>query len=192
MRRIACIAVLLVALAACSKATTTSSSGGGDASATPAASPPAATSPASSPVSSSGGGIQYYECASLLSDQEVQQATGLSDAALFSQEHGEAVKGQTYCQFFAQQGAISIAVSVLTGPSYTQVFEPLAQAGASLPDVAGVGDSAKWSDQGAMLGIRVGSTGVTIFFTNIGGGSLGISDPQGAAVAMGKLVVSRL
>ena len=130
----------------------------------------------------------------MLSDQEVQQATGLSDAALFSQEHGEAIKGQTYCQYFAKQSAISIAVSVATGPAFDQVYVPLeAAAQGYVSEIPGLGDAAGWSAAGNTLGFRVGSTGVTIIFTNIGGsGSLGTSDLEGGAVAMGKLIVSRL
>jgi len=135
--------------------------------------------------------VHYYECASLLSDQEVQAATGMADAAFLSEEQGEAVEGQTYCQFFAGQGAISIAVSVDTGPAFL-VYQQLEAAGAALPDVPGLGDAAKWSEQGGTLGVRVGNVGLTIAFTNLGGGALGIADAQGAAVDMATLILSRL
>lgn len=177
-------AVLLI-LAACG--------GGTKMVAGPASSLPVTTASSSTttpPPANTSGAVKYYTCSSLLSDQEVRQATGLSNAAFFNEEKGEAIKGQTYCQFFA--GSVSIAVSIATGPAFDQAFQPLMAAGKGLPAISGLGDEALWSDQGASLGVRVGSIGLTIIFTDTGGGSLGIGDPKGAAIAMAKLVLSRL
>ena len=189
-RRVGWICMVLVALAACSKGTTSSAPKDSGPSAT--GSSPAATSPASSPTSSSGGGIQYYECSTLLSDKEAQDATGMASIALFNQEHGQALKGQTYCQFFGEQGAVSMAVSVWTGPAFKEGFGALEAAGQGLPNIPGIGDAAKWSDQGSILGARVGNIGLTIAFTSMSGGKLDVSDPKGAAVALAKIVFSRV
>ena len=197
IRRIGWLPALLIALSACSKGAATA------ASSQPAASPPQPTTPSAAtsapapaatsvaPSPASAGAVHYYDCVSLLSDPQIEQATGLSDATLFSEEHGEAVKGQTYCAYSAK-GALSIAVSVFTGPAFDQVFTPLETAAGNASPVSGLGDWAGWSGTAAGLGTRVGSTGVTIFFTNTGGGPLGVSDPEGAAVAMARLVLSRL
>jgi hypothetical protein len=196
-QRIAGISVVLLALAACSKGATSAGSSQPATSAVPIQSPSVATSgpapvatSAAPPPAAPAGAVKHYECSSVLTDREVQQATGLSDAAFFNQEHGEAIKGQSYCQYFAKQGALSIAVSVDTGPAYDQAFQPLATLGEPLPPVSGLGDWARWSQN--MLGVRAGPTGLTVSFVNIGGGSLGISDPEAAAVSMTKLILARL
>ncbi len=188
-RRIVWVSVILVALAACTKASTPSIPK--ESGTSPAESPPAATSPASSPNSISGGGLNYYDCSTLLSDKEARDATGVPSMSLFNQEHGNALKGQTYCQFFGEQGAVSMAVSVLTGPAFQQLSQ-LAAAAQGLPNIPGIGDEAKWSDQGAFLGARVGKIGLTVVFTSMSGGKLDVSDPKGAAVAVAKIVISRV
>jgi hypothetical protein len=173
-------------VAACSKAPAAAPAG-------PASSQrPAASGPASAAAPSTPGAVRYYTCTKLLSGQEVRQATGLADARFSQEEKNGPVKGQTYCAFSGSGGSDSIAVSVFTGPSYAQVFQALMGASQNVSTISGVGDSAKWSDHGTTLGVQAGSTGVTIAFTNIGSGSLGISDPRGAAIAMAKLVLSRL
>ncbi len=143
-------------------------------------------------------GARYYGCAALLSDAEAQAATGLSDAALFNTDPADQREGsgQTYCQFFADEGGISLALSVFTGPSYRQGFEPLAQAAQAggAEEISGLGDAAGWSGEGnPTLGIRVGELGITIVFADMSGTSLAkIEDVRGAAVAMGELVASRV
>ncbi len=185
--------MVLVALAACTKATTSPAPESPTTSPAQAESPAAATSSGPPPVSGPPGAVRYYHCSSLLSDQEVQQATGLPDAALFTPgSERTQIKGQTYCQYFAKP-AVSIAVSVYTGPAWDQLYQPLiAAAHAHSSPIPGLGDQAGWSAASNALGVHVGTTGVTIFLTNTGGGSLGISDPEGAAIAMAKLILSRL
>ncbi|HZP91189.1 MAG TPA: hypothetical protein VFC04_09370 [Actinomycetota bacterium] len=192
-RRLTGTFAAVLALASCSKGT--------------AAAPPQATSSAAEPSvevtapsaqpsggaaggTTTGGGAHYYDCASLLSDAEAQQATGLADAHLFTEGNSKEAGGHTYCQFFG--GDVEWAVNVYTGASYQQIFQPAFQAAAGLPDIPGLGDEAKWSDQAHILGIRVGDLGISIDFGSLGGSLSEISDLEGSAVAMGKLVASRV
>jgi len=191
IRRTTWAAAALLLLAGCSK---------GSNAAAPSTAPPSApsavvTAPSPTPpeatTTGGGGAAHYYDCSTLLTDAEARQATGIPDMALFTAGKQKEAGGQTYCQFFG--GGLSMAVSVFTGPSYSTVFLGLAQSVASASNVPGVGDEAKWSDQAQTLGIRVGDLGITIAFGELDDGALSqVPDVEGAAVAMGKLVVSRV
>jgi hypothetical protein len=183
--------VAVLAVASCTKSSESASDGGSPPPSAESSAPPATSETPPPTGAVSGGDVKYYDCTKLLSAAEATNATGVS-VQFSNEEKGEAIKGQTYCQYFAPN-SVSIAMAVATGPAYDKYFVPLMTAGkAAAEPIAGLGDEAGWSDKGNGLGFRVGSTGVTIIFTNTGGGSLGIADPKGAAITMGKLIASRL
>lgn len=197
IRRTMWAAAALLLLVGCSKGTTVAAPSTVPSSTTVPSSPPSAvvteapSTPTGATGTGGGGRAHYYDCATLLTDAEARQATGIPDMARFTEGDDKEAGGQTYCQFFG--GGLSLAVSVFTGPSYSTVFLGLAQMAASAPNVPGVGDEAKWSEQGQTLGIRVGDIGITIAFGGLDDGALSqIPDLEGAAVAMGKLVASRV
>ena len=125
MRRIVVAAALLGMLTACSKAATTAGSGPTGALPTSAPAPAVATS--APPVAA--GAVRYYDCASLLTAQDVQKATGLSDAKFLNEEKGQAIKGQTYCQFFGGN-SVSIASILAVGKP---IFAPRAAPCVTMP-----------------------------------------------------------
>ncbi|GEM_PF-6536338 len=195
--RLAATLAVVLALASCSKGTAAAppqvTSSAAEPSIEVTAPPEEPSSPAPPSSGSSGGtttGVHYYDCARLLSDAEAQRATGLSDASLFTEGNAKEAGGHTYCQFFG--GGVEWAVNVYTGPSYQQIFQPTFEAAAGVSEIPGLGDEAKWSDQAHILGIRVGGLGISIDFGALGGSLSQIPDLEGAAVAMGKLVASRV
>lgn len=199
IRRTMWAAAALLLLVGCSKGATVAAPSTVPSSTTAPSSPPSAvvteapSTPTGATGTGGGGQAHYYDCATLLTDAEARQATGIPDMALFNRKGDDQKEagGQTYCQFFG--GGLSMAVSVFTGPSYSTIFLGLAQSVASTQNVPGVGDEAKWSEQGQTLGIRVGDIGITIAFAELDDGALPrIADLEGAAVAMGKLVASRV
>ncbi len=150
-----------------------------------AASPAAAPTPGSTAASSAQGGsaaadpAKKYDCKKLLTDPEIQQATGLSSAAFLSQELWTDTpglpEGQTYCQFFARQGALSIALTVATGPAFT-LFEAAAAGAAGLDELPGIGDHAVYSATSHLGAARRGGTLVIVKFADMSGSGKGFAD----------------
>lgn len=143
---------------------TASTEASGAAVATPEASTPAAASTAAPDAK--------YDCKQLIADAEVQAATGFSSAAFFRQELWTDTpglpEGQTYCQFFANQGAVSIALSVMTGPAYTQLEAELANV-FGLEELPGIGEHAVLA---STLGFaRSHGVAVTVAIGDTSGGS---------------------
>lgn len=143
---------------------TASTEASGAAIATPEASTPAAASTAAPDAK--------YDCQKLITDAEMQAATGLSSAAFFRQELWTDTpglpEGQTYCQFFGNQGAVSIAVSVMTGPAYTQLEAALANV-TGLEELPGIGEHATLA--GTRGGARSHGVAVTVAIGDTSGGS---------------------
>lgn len=165
------------------------------ASATPAATAAVSvvpsTAPSGAPPSVAPAATHVYDCAKLVTDAEMRQATGLADAALFH-GNGVAVKGQTYCQFFARSGATAIAVSVWTGPALTD-FNQLWAAAPASSAVSGIGGAdARVSVAARMGGARINGLGISVAFAATGTGGLNGIDLQAAIEAILRIVVGRV
>jgi len=187
------IALIAIGAAACAPASAPANGESAPGS-TPAAVPSSAESQATGELPPADPATAY-DCPDLLTDAELQAATGLGDATFFAEEDWVdtpgAPVGQTYCQYFASAGGISIAVSVLTGDAYTVVFVPLF----SVPggeEVAGIGDEARVSDTGDSGAARVGGTAVTVIFTDLSSSGFGSLDVRSAVVAVLELVIGRV
>ena len=98
----------------------------------------------------------------------MRAATGLSDTAFFNQETDE-IEGQTYCQFFARQGALSTAVAVNGGGASLAAFNALWDVGiaAGVAHLPGIGDDAIYGDasHGGLakvhgIGVSIGAGGL--------------------------------
>ncbi len=137
------------------------------------------------------GAIKSYDCTKLLSNAEARAATGLAFSLVDPKNGATDPDGFTDCGYFAPDGTYMQA-SVWTGPSYQQDFLPLVQAaraGAAEP-IGGIGDEAGWSSQSTSLGVRVGSTGITIAYELFGGP--GPADMKGSAIKLANVVISHL
>ncbi|MBA3876352.1 MAG: hypothetical protein C0498_05360 [Anaerolinea sp.] len=136
-----------------------------------------------------------YDCTKLITDAEMRQATGLSTATFFNQvlwtDRPGLLEGQTYCQFFAGQGATSIALSVLTGPSLAD-FDQLWAAGSAADSVPGIGDAARVNAASGAGGARVGGLGITVFLGATGDNGLVGVDVKDAITRILAIVATRV
>ena len=189
--RVVALALVTLLAAAC---------GDDDAGGTTTSSPSATTTTAAAaattttaPQDVTAAPSRAYECADLISDAEIKAAFGPT-ASFFSQQLWEdtpgAPEGQTYCQYFAEAAAISIAFSVLTGPSF-EVFLELTSTPGALP-LEGIGDFAVIAPDGTAAGAQVGGTGVTLAVIDLGGSGFGDIDVRAAVIAILELVMSRV
>jgi hypothetical protein len=123
------------------------------------------------------------------------QAAGLASATFFGQEHWTDTpgmpEGQTYCQYFASDGGISIAVSILTGDAFGVVYLPLVSIGGgeALP---GIGDEAFVAPDGSGGVARSHGVGITVFITDMSGSGLGNLDAKAAVTEILQLIVDRI
>ena len=137
-----------------------------------------------------------YDCTKLISDAEMQTATGLSSAALarqrFGTDTGEPAES-TSCQFSAKQGAISIGLTVATGAAVTlyeaAVFSGPAGGREALP---GIGDDAVFIPQGKAAGARTHGVVIVVKFQANRTNALGDVDVKGAVTRILKLAVGRI
>ena len=129
-----------------------------------------------------------------MTDAELQLATGLSSAVFFSQslwtDTPGAPEGQTYCQYFANDAGMSIAFSVLTGPSFDSVFMSLFSVGGEA--VPGIGDEALVAPDGSGAGARVGGVGILVTIVDLSGSGFGTFDVKAATVAILEVVAGRV
>lgn len=136
-----------------------------------------------------------YDCKKLITDPEMQQATGLSSVTFFGQElwtdRPGLPEGETYCQFFAGQGATSIALTVWTGPSLV-VFDQLWAAGSDADSVPGIGDAARVSAASLAGGARVGGLGIAVVLAATGNNGLDGVDVNDAITKILAIVVARV
>jgi len=183
-----------LALAACSTASSPAGSAEPEASGASSATSAAPSAAASAPADASAAPATAYECADLVSVSEMQ-AAGLASATFFGQEHWTDTpgmpKGQTYCQFFASDGGISIAVSVLTGASFEVVYLALVAAGGGEP-LPGIGDEAFIAPDGTGGVARTHGVGITVFITDMSGNGLGSLDAKAAVTQILELIVDRV
>ncbi len=110
---------------------------------------------------------RLYACAKLISLAQLRKVTGLPDATSVPGSSAGLPKGETYCQFLAHRGALSIALTVWTGPSRAS-FDRLWAAGASAEKVAGIGDAARISVPNRAGAARVGGTGIAVVLAETG------------------------
>jgi hypothetical protein len=123
------------------------------------------------------------------------QAAGLATAEFFGQEHWTDTPGmpdgQTYCQFFANDSGISIAVSVLTGASFEIVYLALVAAGGG-EALSGIGDEAFVAPDGTGGVARTHGVGITVFITDMSETGLGNLDARAAVTQILELIVDRV
>jgi len=183
-----------LALAACSTASSPAGSAEPEASGASSATSAAPSAAASAPADASAAPATAYECADLVSVSEMQ-AAGLASATFFGQEQWTDTpgmpEGQTYCQFFASDGGISIAVSVLTGASFEVVYLALVAAGGGEP-LPGIGDEAFVAPDGTGGVARTHGVGITVFMTDMSGNGLGSLDAKAAVTQILELIVDRV
>jgi hypothetical protein len=187
--------LILIGLTVVACSTASSPAGSAEPVASAASTTSAAPSAAASaPADASAAPATAYECADLISEAEMQ-ATGLAAAEFLSQEHWTDTpgmpEGQTYCQFFANNGAISIAVSVLTGASFEVVYLALVAAGGGEP-LPGIGDEAFVAPDGTGGVARTHGVGITVFITDMSANGLGNLDAKAAVTQILELIVDRV
>jgi len=125
-----------------------------------------------------------YDCTKLITDAEMQTATGLSSAALarqrFGTDSGEPAE-LTSCQFSAQ-GAISIGLTVATGAAVAlyeaAVFSAPTGGREALP---GIGDDAVFIPLGKAAGARAHGVVIVVKFQAHRTNALGDVDVKGAS-----------
>ena len=165
-------------------------------SAAPTAVPTLAGSAARSAApSSQRAAARPYDCKKLITDAEMQQATGLPSASFFNREVWTDTpglpKGETYCQFLARKGATSIALSVWTGPSLAE-FDQLWAAGSDADSVPGIGDAARVSAASKAGGARVGGQGIAVVLSATGDNGLDGVDVKDAITKILAIVATRV
>lgn len=161
---IAAIAVILT-LAACGGTPVTSTAGPGGA---PTA-PPGGGASAAPPGGGQGGGSTVAAC-DLLTDEEIEQATG---AAVESMDHGP-VLGifDNGCEWTLEAGAGGVEASVTVGvisPGglryYESFFEPfIGEEGGHVEAIPGLGDKASRDEFGNIMAVK-GDTLVDVSYT---------------------------
>jgi hypothetical protein len=114
------------------------------------------------------GAQRRYDCKKLITDAEMQSATGLAGTAMVLQQFGTDNGGpaeSTSCRFSAKQGAISIGVTVATG-SAVRLYEPAVFAGPAggREKLAGIGDSAVYVPEGHAGGARTHAAVIVVRF----------------------------
>jgi len=137
-----------------------------------------------------------YDCTRLITDAEMQTATGLTSVAFsrqrFGTDGGEPAES-TSCQFSAKQGAISIGLTVATGaavPLYeAAVFSGPAGGREALP---GIGEAAVFIPQGNAAGARTRGVVIVLRFQAHRPNALDGVDVKGAVTRILKLAVGRI
>jgi len=156
--------------------------------------PPVSAAPSAAP-SVQPASAKGYDCKKLITDAEMRQATGLSTVAFFNQELWTDTpglpEGETSCQFFAGQGATSIALTVWTGPSLA-TFDQLWAAGSPADNVPGIGDAARVSAASLAGGARVGGRGIAVVLADTGKTGLAGVDVKDAITKILAIVVPRV
>ncbi len=148
------------------------------------------------PRNSAAAPARKYDCTKLITDAEMQTATGLASAARTLQGFGTDAglpAESTVCQFSAKQGAISIGLTVATGDAVAlteaAVFSGPAGGREALP---GIGDSAVFIPQGRSGGARARGVVIVVRFQAHRPDALGDVDLKGAVTRILKLVVGRI
>lgn len=201
--------MLVVLVGACTSGSTPgpagSGAGTGASSDSGAAASPAAAASQAEPTGGSAppasvavpaGPARMYECKALITDAELQQATGVADLAYLSGPSEGSPDGLTDCGYFGRSGALYVQVTVWTGPIKAG-FDQLVAAGAGNPatkKLTGIGDRAGYAAtaDGATGAAAVGDIGVTVAFQAMSdGGAAGI-DYSTAIPTILRTVVGRL
>jgi len=199
-------ALLLIVLAACSAASTPLPGGSSAPLASSASAPSLAqptagasetsllTAPAGVPTAAPD---HKYFFVKHTSDPEMQQATGLPSAKFFQQELWTDTpglpEGETYCQFFANQGGISIALTVATGPAFTQFEAAIEAAGsAGREELPGIGEHASYAPAIHTGGARTHGVLVLLKITDLSGSGLAGLDLKTAFIGVLTIVVGRV
>ena len=148
------------------------------------------------PIDGAADSAKKYDCAKLITAAQVQAATGLPSAKFLIERYGTA-QGEpaesTSCQFTANQGAISIGVTVATGGAVAlyeaAVFSGPAGGRETLPSI---GDAAVYLPQGHTAGARAHGDIVLVKFQANHTGALDGIGVKDAATKILKRVVGRL
>jgi len=158
--------------------------------------PPAAATPAAAATAVAGAAPAHkYDCKKLISDAEMRKATGLSTAEFFHQELWTDTPGlpvgEVYCQFFAGQGATSIALTIATGAAF-DLFEAAAGGGAGLEELPGIGEHALFSAAAHLGAARAHGVLVLVKLTDMSGNGLESLDLRAAVSGVLKVVIDRV
>jgi hypothetical protein len=153
-----------------------------------------APSPSAAASAGSGGAAGTYDCAALLSDAEIRQATGVPDFALAPDNTSGGPEGYTDCGYFGKGGTLYIQLTTWTGPSkvtFDGSWEGLAPLG---EPIAGVGDEAAFAQEGtrATGAAKAGPVGISVAFQEGAPAAFEGVDVKAAATEILRTVVGRV
>jgi hypothetical protein len=158
--------------------------------------PPSASAPAGAAGDPTPAATKRYKCSTLISDAEMQSASGYAEAKLFGDDQSGSLSGQTYCSFFTGNAGISIAVSVFTaGDGWDKAFLPLWKLGQVTPGAIhldGIGDGAIYGATTHAGLALVAGHGVSVIFSDMATGKLKGVDLKAQITKILQTVVGRV
>ena len=170
---------LIALLAGCSGAAPApaTNNGQGDAGA-------AASGVAASPVIDS-------DCASMITDAQMQKATGLKDIALVASS-GQEKQGEQFCPFHSSTYNATVIVGVFKGGGFDTTYMDMEKTATTqnAQKVTGLGDAAQWVGPTTTLVARKGQAVVSVMLQNAN--KTNFKDPKAASTAVAKLLLAKV
>ena len=135
--------------------------------------------------------VKDADCSSMLTDKQIQKATGLKDIALEASS-GQEKQGEQFCPYRSATYNLTVIVGVFKGGGFDTTYVDMEKT-ANLQNpqkVTGLGDAAAWASAMNTLVVRKGQTGVSIMLQNAN--KTNVKDPKKASTAVAKLVLDKI
>jgi hypothetical protein len=138
-----------------------------------------------------GSPVLDSDCAALVSNKDMQKATGLKDIAL-EPASGQEKQGEQFCPFRSATYNATVIVGVFKGGGFDTTYMNMEKTAATLnpQKVTGLGDAASWAEAMNALVVRKGQTGLSIMFQNVN--KTNIKDPKKTSADVAKLVIAKI
>jgi hypothetical protein len=135
--------------------------------------------------------VKDTDCASLLTDKQMQKATGLKDIALEAASGAEK-QGEQFCPFRSATYNLTVIVGVFKGGGFDTTYVDMEKtANMQNPEkVTGLGDAAAWAAPMNTLVVRKGQTGVSVMLQNAN--KTNVKSPKKTSAAVAKLVLEKV
>lgn len=133
-------------------------------------------------------------CQKIISNSEIASITGVGDLAFDPTGSVVNLDHVRICPYQNAAG-VEVIVTVHTGPAYGNGFTMVYQIAKDSPaptDVPGLGNAAVWVEYAHQLFVDLGAKGLQVDFVNKPSAVDAIVKPKDKAVAIAKVVVSRI
>ncbi|GAA1835983.1 hypothetical protein GCM10009682_62590 [Luedemannella flava] len=135
--------------------------------------------------------VKDADCGTIISDKDMQKATGLKDIALEAAS-GTEKQGEQFCPYRSATYNLTVIVGVFKGGGFDTTYIDMEKtANMQNPQkVTGLGDSAAWADAMNTLVVRKGQTGLSVMLQNAN--KTNVKDPKKTSSAVAKLVLGKI